>query len=65
MCVFVATTHLVGAHEVKADVGVAGGGVNTVLAEVLAHILGRGLGEEPIDTLPKGRDRKTVTHRGG
>ena len=58
VCIRVAHTHLVGPHQVQADVRVAGGGVNTVLTEVLAHVLRRGLREKTIETLPRDRGKR-------
>lgn len=45
--------HLAGFEEVKANVGVARGGIHAVVAEVLADVFRRGLGQQPVNALPE------------
>lgn len=53
-------THLAGFEEVKADVGITRGGIHAVLTEVLVDVFRRGLGQETIYALPKGKRRYDI-----
>lgn len=49
--------HLAGFEEVQANVGVAGGGVQAELAEVLADVFRRGLRQQTVNALPETEQR--------
>lgn len=51
-------THLAGFHEVKANIGVPGYWIQTVLTEVLVDIFWCRLGQETVYTLPNGKRMK-------
>lgn len=52
-----AHTNLAGPEEVKANVGVARGGIHAVMTEVLTDVLWRGLRQKAVDALPEAESK--------
>lgn len=46
------SSYLLWPQEVDVDIGIPGGGINAVMAEVFTHILRGGLRQQPINTFP-------------